>query len=162
MACSPDGTRPLLNYVREEEIILNAVGDLKREKRLEIDSAEGGSLEELVHLLADQDCHVVHLSGRGYYNMARDADYRIMESESGARKEVDARALADALVGRPSVRLLFFAACETGRELTSRIPPLVPRHFKKTLLDELPEIIEDIRTRVLCEDQVKLHRDAVE
>ncbi len=105
---------------------------------------------------------MVHLSGRGYYNVARDAGYMIMENESGARKEADARELADALVGRPSIRLLFWAACESGRELTSRIPPLVPRRFKKTLLDELPEIIEDIRTRVLCEDQVKLHRDAVE
>ncbi|MCP4688715.1 MAG: hypothetical protein GY859_11740, partial [Desulfobacterales bacterium] len=62
MACSPDGTTPLLNYEQEEEIILKAVGDLKRRKRLEIDIAEGGSLEELVSLLADQEYHVVHLS----------------------------------------------------------------------------------------------------
>ncbi len=29
---------------------------------------------------------------------------------------MDARELADALMGRPTVRLLFLAACETGRE----------------------------------------------
>ncbi len=56
----------------EEEIILKAVGDLKREKRLEIDIAEGGSLEELVSLLADQDYHVIHLSGHGFFDESKD------------------------------------------------------------------------------------------
>ncbi|MCP4688066.1 MAG: CHAT domain-containing protein, partial [Desulfobacterales bacterium] len=116
MACSPDGTTPLLNYEQEEEIILKAVGDLKRGKRLEIDIAAGGSLEELVSLLADQEYHVVHLSGHGYYDEAGDAGYIVMEDETGAQKHVNARELADALMGWPSVRLLFLAACETGRE----------------------------------------------
>ncbi len=71
-----------MNYEQEEEIILKAVGHLKREKRLEISMAEGGSLEELVSLLADQDYHVVHLSGHGYYDESKDAGYIVMENES--------------------------------------------------------------------------------
>ncbi|MCP4694961.1 MAG: CHAT domain-containing protein, partial [Desulfobacterales bacterium] len=64
----------------------------------------------------DQEYHVVHLSGHGYYDEAGDAGYIVMEDETGAQKHVNARELADALMGWPSVRLLFLAACETGRE----------------------------------------------
>ncbi|MCP4689260.1 MAG: DEAD/DEAH box helicase [Desulfobacterales bacterium] len=49
-----------------------------------------------------------------------------------------------------------------GRELNRRISPFVLRRLKKTVLDELPVKIEDIRTCPLSEDQVKLYRDAVD
>ncbi len=49
-----------------------------------------------------------------------------------------------------------------GRELSRRIAPFVLRRLKKTVIDELPEKIENIRTCPLSEDQVKLYRDAVD
>lgn len=41
------------------------------------------------------------------------------------------------------------------------ISPFVLRRLKSSVLDELPSKIEDVRTCVLSDDQVKLYRDAV-
>lgn len=41
------------------------------------------------------------------------------------------------------------------------ISPFILRRLKATVLDELPEKIEDVRTCQLSEDQVKLYREAV-
>ncbi len=46
-------------------------------------------------------------------------------------------------------------------ELRRVVSPFILRRLKKTVLDELPEKIEDVRTCALSEDQVKLYRDAV-
>ncbi|MCP4344178.1 MAG: tetratricopeptide repeat protein [Desulfobacterales bacterium] len=116
MACSPDGVAPLLNYEREEEIILNAVAELKQEKGLEIEIAEGGTLEELTSLLAKKAYHAVHLSGHGYYDEINNSGYLCMENESGTEKRVSATDLANALIGCKSVRLLFLGACHSADE----------------------------------------------
>ena len=47
------------------------------------------------------------------------------------------------------------------KSLTRLISPFILRRLKKTVLDELPEKIEDIRTCRLSDDQVKLYRDAI-
>jgi len=47
------------------------------------------------------------------------------------------------------------------RPLTRLISPFTLRRLKKTVLDELPDKIEDIRTCRLSDDQVKLYRDAI-
>jgi len=48
------------------------------------------------------------------------------------------------------------------RQVLSRlISPFTLRRLKKTVLDELPEKIEDIRTCGLSDDQIKLYRDAI-
>ena len=45
--------------------------------------------------------------------------------------------------------------------LSRLISPFVLRRLKDTVLDDLPEKIEDIRTCRLSDDQVKLYRDAI-
>ena len=47
------------------------------------------------------------------------------------------------------------------KALSKLISPFTLRRLKKTVLDELPDKIEDIRTCQLSDDQVKLYRDAV-
>jgi SNF2 family DNA or RNA helicase len=47
------------------------------------------------------------------------------------------------------------------RELRRAISPFVLRRLKTSVLDELPEKIEDVRTCGLSDDQIKLYRDAV-
>jgi superfamily II DNA or RNA helicase len=46
-------------------------------------------------------------------------------------------------------------------ELRRVISPFVLRRLKSTVLDELPEKIEDVRTCQLSDDQVRLYREAV-
>jgi len=48
------------------------------------------------------------------------------------------------------------------RELSRLISPFVLRRLKETVLSELPDKIEHLRTCALSDDQVKLYRDAVE
>jgi hypothetical protein len=119
MACAPDGTDPVLHYEREEEIILDALADLKLTNQLEIDIAEGGTLKELEEMLAMQAYHVVHLSSHGFYDGETRTGYLLMESDSGMEKRVSAQELAEKLIGSRSVRLLFLSACQSGSE-TSR------------------------------------------
>ncbi|MBU0988235.1 MAG: DEAD/DEAH box helicase, partial [Proteobacteria bacterium] len=47
------------------------------------------------------------------------------------------------------------------KELSRLISPFTLRRLKKSVLTELPDKIEDIRTCRLSEDQVKLYRDAI-
>ncbi|MEE9612919.1 MAG: DEAD/DEAH box helicase, partial [Desulfatiglandales bacterium] len=47
------------------------------------------------------------------------------------------------------------------KALSRLISPFTLRRLKKTVLDELPDKIEDIRTCRLSDDQVKLYRDAL-
>lgn len=47
------------------------------------------------------------------------------------------------------------------RQLSRIISPFILRRLKKTVLDELPPKIEDLRACYLSEEQVKLYRDAV-
>ncbi|MFH1125462.1 MAG: DEAD/DEAH box helicase, partial [Pseudomonadota bacterium] len=47
------------------------------------------------------------------------------------------------------------------KELTRLISPFCLRRLKKSVLDDLPDKMEDIRTCLLSEEQVKLYRDAV-
>jgi len=47
-------------------------------------------------------------------------------------------------------------------ELRRMISPFVLRRLKSSVLDELPEKIEDVRTCALSDDQVRLYRDAVD
>jgi len=47
------------------------------------------------------------------------------------------------------------------KELASLISPFTLRRMKKTVLDELPDKIEDIRTCSLSDDQIKLYRDCI-
>src|SRR3990172_3156599 len=116
MAYSPADVHPLLNYEREEEIILDALSGMKREKKLQIDIAERGTLEELKNMLAQGEYHVVHLSGHGRYDESGSTGYLSMESEFGIEQKVTAKKLAEALTGHKSIRLLFLSACESAME----------------------------------------------
>ena len=48
------------------------------------------------------------------------------------------------------------------KELSRLISPFTLRRLKKTVLTELPDKIEDVRTCILSQDQVKLYRDAID
>ncbi|MBW2309641.1 MAG: DEAD/DEAH box helicase [Deltaproteobacteria bacterium] len=47
------------------------------------------------------------------------------------------------------------------QSLSMLISPFIIRRLKKTVMDELPDKIEDIRTCLLSDDQIKLYRDAI-
>jgi len=65
--------------------------------------------------------------------------------------------------GDPSEERGWERVLEDGRrDLRRAIGPFTLRRLKSSVLDELPEKIEDLRRCTLSEDQVKLYREAVE
>jgi SNF2 family DNA or RNA helicase len=52
-------------------------------------------------------------------------------------------------------------ASPSRKELMRLVSPFTLRRLKKTVLDELPEKIEDFRTCRLSQDQVRLYREAI-
>lgn len=50
---------------------------------------------------------------------------------------------------------------ERRQELRRILSPFILRRLKSSVLDELPEKFEDLRTCALSDDQVKLYRDAI-
>lgn len=65
MAYSPSGTRPVLDYEREEEHILDAVSEFVRDGRARLRVVEHGSLDALQRCVLSRPYDVVHLSGHG-------------------------------------------------------------------------------------------------
>jgi len=109
MACSPEGVTPVLDYEKEEEIILEVTKDLP----VEIDVEDTGSLQGLADCLENNEYDVIHLSGHA--NIEDGTPYFCMEDEEGFLEKVTPSQLQDTLnesLKRP--RLIFLSGCRTG------------------------------------------------
>jgi len=109
MACSPEGVTPVLEYEKEEEIILEVTKDLP----VEIDVEDTGSLQGLLDCLENNEYDVIHLSGHA--NIEDGTPYFCMEDEEGLLEKVTPSQLQDILdesLKRP--RLVFLSGCRTG------------------------------------------------
>ncbi len=109
LAASAEGST-ILDYEREEEAILRAVGGV-RDVILFI--AEMGTVEELAERVEKFRPHVVHLSGHG---MMRDDGTAVFcfEDERGRPDLQPAAELVRVAFARHRVRMVFFNGCETG------------------------------------------------
>ena len=59
MACSPEGTSPILEFEKEEDVVYDVTKDLP----VEIDVEDTGSLDGLGERLAQEEYDIIHLSG---------------------------------------------------------------------------------------------------
>ena len=108
MACSPEGVTPVLDYEKEEEIIL----EVTKELPIEIDVEDTGSLQGLSDCLEQNEYDVIHLSGHA--NIEDGTPYICMEDEEGSLEKVTPSQLQDILnesLKRP--RLVFLSGCRT-------------------------------------------------
>jgi len=109
MACSPEGVTPVLDYEKEEEIIL----EVTKELPVEIDVEDTGSLQGLADCLENNEYDVIHLSGHA--NIEEGIPIFCMEDEEGSLEKVTPSQLQDILnesLKRP--RLVFLSGCRTG------------------------------------------------
>ena len=109
MASSPIGVEPVLDFEREEAVILSAA-----KGRVEVVVEESGSLEGLAATLSwfDQGYFdVLHMSGHGYIGPA--GPMFVMEDEEGRRADRSAGDIAQSVEGIwPG--LVFVSGCYTG------------------------------------------------
>lgn len=108
MASSPLGVEPVLDFEREEGIILDAT-----KGRVDVVVEESGSLAGLKTVLGafDEQFDVLHLSGHG--EIGRDGPRLLMEDDEGQRHDASAADIATAIDGNWP-RLVFVSGCETA------------------------------------------------
>jgi SNF2 family DNA or RNA helicase len=161
------GQRDLQEGLTEGDVLLTSYGILRNDI---------GQLESVPFAMAvfDEIQYLKNPKTRSFEAASR-LDARIKLGLTGTPIENDLwelRALLDLTVpgylGKEAdfderyVRPIASDPSSPKRKALSRlISPFTLRRLKKTVLDELPEKIEDIRTCRLSDDQVKLYRDAV-
>jgi tetratricopeptide (TPR) repeat protein len=135
MACSPEGVKPVLNFEKEEEAIL----DVTRELPVDMDVEDTGSLEGLQTCLAQKHYDVIHITGHADID---DGPFFLMEDEFGYPAPVTPSLLWDVLRLNPP-RLLFLSGCRTGeapqhKAVNSFAHDLVLKHSSTVLGWGLP------------------------
>ncbi len=109
MAASPLDVEPVLDFEREEQIILEAAAG-----QVEVVVEESGSLTGLASLLAwfgDDYFDVVHLSGHGLIGPA--GPRFVAEDDEGRRADVSAEQISEAVGGRWPA-MVFISGCSTA------------------------------------------------
>lgn len=106
----------LLELEKEQERIIEAVGDLISKKRVVVEFLDIATLEEIEQSLKAGEHHVVHFSGHGQYPdlSKQKTGVLYLEDELGRTKPVTAAQLAHLLKRYNSVRLVVLSACETA------------------------------------------------
>ncbi len=114
VACAPDDQKNLLDYEKEQECILDAVDELTRENRVELDPTEEGSLEIMEEYLEKGQYNVLHLSGDGGFDKNGEPCF-FMETPEGRTNIVSSEELAGILRKyQDHLRLVFLSACYSG------------------------------------------------
>ena len=109
LACSPEGPFPVLEYEKEEEIILDVTKDLP----IDVDVEDTGSLEGLGERLTHNRYDVVHLTGHADIDDEGNPFF-LMEDEEGNPVQVTPSELWEKLeLNAP--QLLFLSGCRTGQ-----------------------------------------------
>lgn len=105
----------LLELEREQELLIEALGDLTSEKVL-VEFLDIATLEEVEKALSEGGHHVVHFSGHGGHFDQSDQKRGVLylEDEWGRVKEVRGEELARVLSKYGSVQLVVLSACETA------------------------------------------------
>ncbi len=110
IACSPEKVKPVLDYEKEEETMLEVTRDLP----VEIEVEDTGSLQGLCDCLEQGEYDVIHVSGHA--DIEDGTPVFCMEDEEGFLEKVTPSQLQDVLsdsLKRP--RLIFLSGCRTGK-----------------------------------------------
>ena len=111
MACAPR-EETQLNFEREEEAIIRAIGNVGR--HIAFDSGDAGSFDELMERINDFQPHIVHLTGHGI--VADDGlGYFAFEDERGKTDLRSSIEMRERLFSGSGVQLAFISGCQTGK-----------------------------------------------
>ncbi|MGB2696890.1 MAG: CHAT domain-containing protein, partial [Candidatus Zixiibacteriota bacterium] len=128
----------VLNTEKEQEVILEALDRLQRERKLDIDFVEDASLDTIQDYLTEKDYHILHFTGHGIFKEDEEKGYLLLEDEDGNRREVEGEDIADILSNYKSLRLVFLSSCQTAKASNIRAYPDVSR---KLLNRGIPSVV---------------------
>jgi tetratricopeptide (TPR) repeat protein len=122
MAASPLGGEPVLDFEKEEGLILKATKDARQDLALIVE--ESGCLTELGYLIDSHDkgyFDVFHLTGHGTINDSGEPRF-YTETETGINYPASGQDIANSLRFRIP-KLLFMSGCRTGQRGKSGLIP---------------------------------------
>ncbi|MFL5802547.1 MAG: CHAT domain-containing protein, partial [Roseiflexaceae bacterium] len=137
------GQNEVLNTAREEDLILEALGQARRAGQVEVEFTPNGSLEALEDKLREFDPHLLHFVGHGLFDHAHDSGLLLMETLDGRRRNVPNTLFAETIERQArALRLVFLSACQSAvaprgegfadlgpRLLAAGIPAVVAMQF---------------------------------
>ncbi|MBM4423784.1 MAG: CHAT domain-containing protein [Chloroflexi bacterium] len=82
---------------------------------VEVDFLPRATLTALRPKLLQRDYHVLHFMGHGDFDLNEGKGVLLFEDDSGDAHPINGRDLADQLIGKQSLRLVFLNACESAR-----------------------------------------------
>jgi tetratricopeptide (TPR) repeat protein len=134
-----------LNTEKEQEIILEALDKLQKERKIKVDFTEDATFENVQGYLNEQEYHIVHFTGHGVSINGK--GHLIFETEYRKARLIDNKILAD-LFSELGIRLVVLSSCESAKgsnkeafgDLASmlskeRIPAVVAMQY--SILDEI-------------------------
>ena len=105
----------VLNTEREQEVILEALDKLIRDRKLEIDFVDEASLDTIQDYLSEKDYHVLHFTGHGVFDEDSEQGFLLLEDEKGQRSNVKNEDIAAILGNHKSLRLVVLSACQSAK-----------------------------------------------
>ncbi|MGA7732831.1 MAG: CHAT domain-containing protein [Chloroflexia bacterium] len=106
----------VLNFAKEEDLILTAHAEARRAGLVEVEFTPNGSIQALSTYLREFDPHILHFTGHGVFNQLADSGYLLMEDEHGHKARVTNGDFAELLERQgKSLRLAFLSACQSAR-----------------------------------------------
>lgn len=133
--------KKFIDLEREQERLIEILGDLPAQKKVMVEFLEIGSLEAIQEALKAGQHHIVHISGHGLQIENEEGEQislLCMEDEEGNKKYVEGQQLAGLLAEYNSVKMVLLSACQTGRAeefglsgalLRAGIPAVLGMHY---------------------------------
>jgi CHAT domain len=106
---------PELQGDEEWDKLNNALGDLVRQRMVQVDRLEAGTLSALQRPLRRSEYHVLHFVGHGTFDDGSQDGALALEGADGKSRLVTGRDLGVMLRGHRSLRLVVLNACEGAR-----------------------------------------------
>jgi tetratricopeptide (TPR) repeat protein len=117
----------VLNIEKEQEVILEALDKLQRERKLDIDFVDDASLETIQDYLSEKDYHILHFTGHGIFDENKDKAFLLLEDSGGRMANVDNETIATILQNYKSLRLVVLSACQSAKASNNTGYPYLAR-----------------------------------
>ena len=118
----------VLNTEKEQEVILEALDRLHRERKLDIDFVDDASLDTIQDYLSEKDYHILHFTGHGLFDENKDKGFLLLEDSQGRMENVENERIATILQRYKTLRLVVLSACQSAKANTCNLQ-LATCHF---------------------------------
>ncbi len=104
----------ILHFAREEDLILTATAEARKNGRLRLEFTPNGTLEALKEYLGEYQPHLLHFVGHGVFIELQDKGLLLMEDSRGHKSEVWNEDFANTLAQCRDLRGVFLSACQSA------------------------------------------------